>query len=120
MARKNGTSLETGSETFPKIAAEATIKKVTMADKAGLTFDDLEFSPDQYAQLERWRKFGDRIRLTLEQIQGTLDQPDEDQLPLLDGADAEKKKAAETKPKPGRKKKAKGMEATVATTEEIK
>jgi len=41
-----------------------------MADKAGLAFADLEFSPEQYAQLERWRKYSDKIRITLEQIQG--------------------------------------------------
>jgi hypothetical protein len=61
------------TETFPKIAAEATLKKITMADKANLAFDDLEFSPDQYAQLERWRKYGDKIRITLEQIQANFD-----------------------------------------------
>jgi len=59
-------------DTFPKIAAEATLKKVVMADKANLVFNDLEFSPDQYAQLERWRKNNDKVRVTLEQIQGEL------------------------------------------------
>ena len=73
MAKKNGTSLESGNEVFPKIAVEATIKKVVMADKAGLAFDDLEFSPDQYAQLERWRKYEDKIRLTLEQVQAHIE-----------------------------------------------
>lgn len=59
-------------ETFPKIAAEATIKKVVMSDKANLVFNDLSFSPDQYAQLERWRKFNEKIRITLEQVEGEL------------------------------------------------
>jgi len=109
MAKRNGNS---DNGTFPKIAAEATIKKVTMADKAGLTFDDLEFSPDQYAQLERWRKFGDKIRITLEQIQGILEPPDEE--PLLRVAAAV---AIKSVSKSGRKKKDKGMSATVAAEE---
>ena len=59
-------------EAFPKIAVQATLKKVVMCDKANLVFDDLEFSPNQYAQLERWRKYKDAIRITLEQVQGEL------------------------------------------------
>lgn len=62
----------TKNETFPKIAAEAKLKKVVMCDKANLVFEDLQFSPDQYAQLERWRKNNDTIRLTIEQIQSEL------------------------------------------------
>jgi len=61
-----------GKETFPKIAAEATLKKVVMCDTSNLLFHDLTFSPDQYAQLERWRKYNDKIRVTLEQVQGDL------------------------------------------------
>lgn len=63
--------------TFPKITVDAKLKKVVMCDKAGLVFDDLQFSPDQYAQLERWRKYDDPIRITLEQVQGDL-LPDDD------------------------------------------
>lgn len=59
-------------EAFPKIVVQATLKKVVMAEKANLAFDDLEFSPNQYAQLERWRKYKDSIRITLEQVQGDL------------------------------------------------
>jgi len=59
-------------ETFPKIAADAKLKKVVMCEKANLVFEDLQFSPDQYSQLERWRKGEDTIRITLEQIQGDL------------------------------------------------
>lgn len=57
---------------FPKIAVEAKIKKVIMCDTANILFHDLIFSPEQYADLERWRKNGDTVRLTLEQIQGDL------------------------------------------------
>jgi len=81
----------------------ATIKKVTMADKAGLAFDDLEFSPEQYAQLERWRKNSDKISITLEQVQARLDKK-ETETPLLNIA--------------GKKSgKSKSMEETVAATE---
>ena len=57
---------------FPKIAAQATIKKVVMCDKANIVFNDLEFSPDQYAQLERWRCYSDKILITLEQVQSNM------------------------------------------------
>ena len=59
-------------ETFPKIAAEAKLKKITIAESTNLVFHDLSFSPDQYAQLERWRKNDEVIHLTLEQTQGDL------------------------------------------------
>jgi len=75
---------------FPKIAAEAKLKRVVMCERANLVFEDLSFSPDQYAQLERWRKGEDVIRITLEQVQGSL------------------------LPPPGKDK---GMAATVAETE---
>jgi hypothetical protein len=55
---------------FPKIAAEARLKKFVSGDSANLQFADLHFSPDQYAILERWRSNADVIRITLEQIQG--------------------------------------------------
>ena len=58
--------------TFPKIAAEAKLKKIVIAETTNLVFQDLAFSPDQYAQLERWRKGDDTIRLTMEQVQGDL------------------------------------------------
>jgi hypothetical protein len=63
---------EKESETFPKIAAEAKLKKIVICDKTKLEFEDLQFSPDQYAQLERWRKNNDIIHITLEQVQGDL------------------------------------------------
>jgi hypothetical protein len=68
MSKKDG-NFDSG---FPTISVRASLKKIVMADKANLIFEDLSFSPDQYAQLERWRSGGDVIRITLEQIQGTL------------------------------------------------
>ncbi len=62
--------------TFPKIAAEAKLKRIVIADSSNLVFHDLSFSPDQYAQLERWRKGNDTIRLTMEQVQGNLPGPE--------------------------------------------
>ena len=60
------------TETFPKIAAVAKLKKIVIGDTANLMFHKLQFSPNQYADLERWRKNGDEIRITLEQVQGKL------------------------------------------------
>ena len=60
------------SEMYPKIRVMASIKKVVMCDKANLVFDDLSFSPEQYSILERWRVFGDKICITLEQVQANI------------------------------------------------
>ena len=67
-------------QTFPKIAAVAKLKKIIIGDTANLIFHKLQFSPNQYGDLERWRKNGDEIRLTLEQVQGEL--PVDDKLPI--------------------------------------
>lgn len=71
-------------DSFPKIAAEVKIKKVVMCDKAQLAFEDLQFSPEQYAQLERWREYKDTVRITIEQIQSNMNDKTESQEPLLD------------------------------------
>lgn len=63
-------------ETFPKIAQEARLKKVIMSDTCNVLFYDLQLAPEQYSQLERWRKNRATIRiridlrLFLEQVQG--------------------------------------------------
>ncbi len=99
MAKQGGNS---DKVTFPKIATEAKLKKIVMCDTANLVFHDLQFSPEQYATLERWRQYKDKIRITLEQVQANMNDSD---TPLID----------EAAKHAGKKKKS--MQQTIAETE---
>lgn len=60
-------------ETFPKIAGEAKLKQIIVKpDCVDLRFDDLSLSPNQIGDLARWQHNGDKLRMTIEQIQGEL------------------------------------------------
>lgn len=98
MAKRAGNS---DKQTFPKIATIAKLKKITMGDTTNLVFHDLHFEPEQCAALERWRKYGDKIAITLEQVQANMN---DEKPPLI----AEGEKNA---------KKNKTMQQTVAETE---
>ncbi len=63
---------EDGFDENTKTEQEAKLKKFIGCETAALNFENLQFSPEQYAQLARWRENGDTLRLTIEQIQATI------------------------------------------------